>query len=115
MTRLSKQETYSILWLNNQKKDISEISKELKIPSEKVGKVVEKHNSINSEYKAKIASEKVSKNITSKSLMINTTSGKNIKNVSIMTQGASTLFDEQKKKYSRKDSLNKNNIFRPNG
>lgn len=115
MTRLSKQETYSILWLSSQKKDINEISKELKISTEKVEKIIEKHNSTNLDYKPKIASEKASKNITNKNLMINTTSGKNIKNVSIMTQSASTSFDEQKKKYSRKENLNKNNIFRPNG
>jgi hypothetical protein len=115
MSRLSKQEIYSILWLNNQKKDVNEISKELKISTEKVEKIIEKNNSTNAGYEPKVASEKTSKNATNKSLMINTTSGKNIKNVSIMTQAASTVFDEQKKKYSKKDNLNKNNIFRPNG
>jgi uncharacterized protein YdcH (DUF465 family) len=115
MSRLSKTEKYAVLWLNYQKREIVEISKELKIDESKIQSVLEKHQSINDNINTKAGSEPATTTNSKKNLMINETFGKKTKNVSIMTQAASMSFEEKMKKIplGRKSETEKN-IFRPN-
>lgn len=115
MSRLSKAEKYAILWLSYQKKEVAEISKELKIEESKIKNVLEKYQSTNNNIKTKAGSEPATKNNQRQNLMINETVGKKTKNVSIMTQAASMSFDEKMKKVplGRKSQTEKS-IFRPN-
>lgn len=109
MVKLSKIETYAILWLSNTGLDSAAISKELKLPEDKIIKVLEKNQPRDNENKVKTGSEPVK----GKSLMINETAGKRNKSVSIMTGAASSVIDEV---YKNMPSSNKHNgaIFRPN-
>jgi len=111
MPRISKIETYAILWLNNQGLDIAEISKELKIAEKSVISTLEKNNNTNID-KIKTGSRPSKKNDDKKSLMINETSIKKNKSVSIMTEAASQKNDEVVKNMRNENS--NNNIFRPN-
>jgi hypothetical protein len=115
MSRLSKAEKYAILWLRYQKKEISEISRELKIEESKIKNVIEKYQLTNNNTNIKSGSEPAVKVQQKNNLMINETSGKKTKNVAIMTKAASALFEEKMKKIpSGRKSQTEKSIFRPN-
>lgn len=114
MTRLSKTETYAILWLNSQNQQPEDIAKQLSLNLKQVTKVIEKNGKTSSGPSAiKTVSESAKKN-KSKNLMITETRDKKTNNVSIMTREASSLNDELKKNFTTK-RFNENTIFRPNG
>jgi hypothetical protein len=109
MSRLSKTEIYAIKWLASEGEDAGSISKQLKIPEDKIISVLEKNQPMNKE-KIRSGSEP-SKN-KQKTLMINETAVKKNKSVSIMTEGASQRNDEViKNMVSKKEHTA---IFRPN-
>lgn len=109
MVRLSKVETYAILWLSSTGLDSASISKELKLPEDKIIKVLEKKQPRDNENKIKTGSEPVQ----GKNLMINETAGKRNKTVSIMTGAASSAIDNV---YKNMPLSNKHSgsIFKPN-
>lgn len=114
MARLSKTETYAILWLNSQNQSTEDIAKELALTVKQVTGVVEKNSkTIRGESPIKTVSESAAKNSKSKNLMITHTRDKKTNNVSIMTKEASSLNDELKKDFTTK-RFNENTIFRPN-
>ena len=113
MTRLSKEKVYSILWLNHINKNIPTISKTLKISEKDIIITLEKNKNLENKTNIKEGSAPVKgKDNKIKSLMINETMGKKTKNVSIMTQAASSAYDQAKKKQNFRS--NNKNIFRPN-
>jgi hypothetical protein len=115
MTRLSKTETYAILWLTSQNQLPEDIAKQLSLDIKQVTKVVEKNYKTNDGPSAiKTVSESAAKKSKSKNLMITHTRDKKTNNVSIMTKEASSLNDELKKNFTTK-RFNENTIFRPNG
>lgn len=103
----NKNQEYAILWLNSQNKKHGDIADELGIGIEKVEAVIRVH----SEPKASTKAKKESK---SKALMITKTSQKQNASVAIMTQEASALNDDLKKKFSGKSKDTQDFIFRPN-
>lgn len=114
MKRLTKTETYAILWLNSQQTEAEEIAKALKLDIKQVVKVLEKNNkSTDKKSVIKTASESAAKNSKSKNLMITQTRDKKTNNVAIMTREASSLNDELKKNFTTK-RFNDSTIFRPN-
>lgn len=114
MARLSKTETYAILWLNSKNNSTDDIAKELSLTSKQVTSVLEKNNIITKgDSTIKTVSESARQKSKSKNLMITQTRDKQTNNVSIMTKEASTLNDELKKNFTTK-TFNENTIFRPN-
>lgn len=109
MVKLSKTETYAILWLSHTGLDAAAISKELKLPEEKIIKVLEKKQPMSNDEKIKTGSEPVQ----GKNLMINETAGKKTKSVSIMTGAASQAIEQV---YKDAPASNKHSgaIFKPN-
>lgn len=101
----NKTQEYAILWLHSIKKNNADIAEELGIGVEKVEAVIR----VNSEPKA--AKSNRSK---SQSLMITETSNKKNNSVAIMTQEASSLNDEMKKKFRGKRADTQGFIFKPN-
>lgn len=114
MARLSKIDTYAILWLNHQKISPEDIAKELSFTIKQVNGVIEKNfKTLQGDSKIKTVSESATKNSKSKNLMITNTRDKKTNNVAIMTREASTLNDELTKNFTSK-RFNENTIFRPN-
>lgn len=110
MARLSKTQIYAIRWLDHQKKNTLEISKELKIEEPKIISALEKNQTINSKNNIKTASS--SSGNRAKNLMITQTSGKKNNSVAVMTKEASALGDSTR---NSRPSRNTNKaIFRPN-
>jgi hypothetical protein len=115
MTRLSKTETYAILWLNSQNNLPEDIAKQLGLNLKQVTRVIEKNcKTSKGSSLIKTVSESAAKNSKSKNLMITHTRDKKTNNVSVMTREASALNDELKKSFVTK-RFNENTIFRPNG
>jgi hypothetical protein len=113
MARISKTQTYAILWLNSQSYDNSYIEKELNVTNKQIETVLDKiktteepepTNSI------KTSSSPVGQS-RSKNLMI-TESASRTRSVAIMTKEASELNDVLKKN-SQPPSKSENGIFRP--
>jgi hypothetical protein len=103
----NKNQEYAILWLHSQNKKHGDIADELGVGIEKVEAVIRVH----SEPKASTKEKKESK---SKALMITKTSQKQNASVAIMTQEASALNDDLKKKFNGKGTNTQDFIFRPN-
>lgn len=111
MSRLSKTETYAILWLNHTGVSVAEISTELNVSEKSVTSILEKHSETNRD-KIKTGSEPTKKK-QSKTLMVNETAVKKNKSVSIMTEAASQQSDQVLK--NMRSRLSDKGIFRPNG
>lgn len=108
MSRLTKEQTYSIRWLSSQGVEPIEIATELSITEKQVQKVLEKNTSSSDDPKIKTAKSPVSK---SHDMMIRHTSSKNTNNVSIMTKEASQYNDGVKPNLSVEKKSD--HIFRP--
>lgn len=111
MSRLTKNNTYAILWLNHSGMTPEDIVKELDVTIKQVNGVLEKHNSTNTTNSIKTTQQSVGTN--NKNLMITETINKKSKNVAIMTQQASAANDELRKKASNNSTKNNPSIFRP--
>jgi DNA-binding transcriptional regulator GbsR (MarR family) len=112
MSRLSKTNTYAVLWLNHTGMSVEDIVKELDITINQVNGVLEKNNVTNTESPVKTTQNPV--NISNKNLMITETMNKKSKTVAIMTQQASSANDELRKKNTNNNSKKDNSsIFRP--
>jgi len=110
MSKLNKTQTYAIRWLDSQGLDSTKIAKELALKEDQVSPVVEKFT------KATKAPNDIIKTSTApaispKNLMITETGSKKTKSVAIMTQAASELADEMRKKHTV--SKSEKGIFRP--
>lgn len=92
MAKLSKANQYAIMWLSSQGNTIENIAEELNLSTEKIQPYIV----TNVASDQNIAATKSLK--TSKDFMIRH-SQNNVNSVSIMTQQASMLNDESKKKY----------------
>jgi len=106
MPKLSKTNSYAILWLNHIGKSVEEIVDELGVTAKQIKDTLPQDTNNDSQQ----ALAPVAKN-----LMITHTAGKKLNNVAIMTKDASSLVDEERKKNhfsSGRDS--DKNIFRPN-
>lgn len=111
MSKLTKIEGYAALWLSHSGMDVSEISKELKLPEKSIVSLLEKQNTTNENNAVKTGSEPAGKT-KPKTLMINETASKKNKSVSVMTEAASQKNDEVIKNMTRKKTNDKS-IFRP--
>lgn len=108
---MNKTLTYAVLWLNHQGLDNTKIAEELSLTDKQVKGVVDKiHIAETQTNSIPTTSSPVGK-IKSKDLMI-TESASRTRSVAIMTQQASSLNDELKKKGSPKSDT-QNGIFRP--
>jgi len=107
MSRLTKEQTYSIQWLNSQGMSSIDIATELSITEKQVEKILEKSSKVSDEPKIKTAKSPVSK---SHDMMIRHTSSKNTNNVSIMTKEASQYNDQVRPTPSNNKA---DHIFRP--
>jgi hypothetical protein len=107
-TKKNKTIQYAVQYLFDIKKqDIKNIALELKISENEVEGIINKNNLDNTKNKKTVSK--------SQSLMIRHTSNKKTNNVSIMTEAASQLNDELKKKINNNSSRNtQKSIFRPN-
>lgn len=110
MSKLTKVDSYAILWLAHSGMDVAGISKELKLPEKSIINLLEKQNGTNETNNVKTGSEPVGKT-RPKTLMINETASKKKKSVSVMTEAASQKNDEIIKNINR--THNDKNIFRP--
>lgn len=108
MSRLTKEQTYAIRWLNSQGIEPIEIATELSITEKQVQKILEKTTNSSDNPKIKTAKSPVSK---SQDMMIRHTSSKNTNNVSIMTKEASQYNDTVKS--SVPVEKKSDHIFRP--
>ena len=104
--RKNKNQEYAILWLASQNKKPAEIADELNIGIEKVEAAIR----VNSEPKP----AKQKKSSKSRDLMISRTSNKGNKSVAIMTEQASMLNDELKKKQRSRPKDTQSYIHKPN-
>jgi orotate phosphoribosyltransferase-like protein len=111
MAKMNKTLTYAVLWLNNQGLDNSKIANELSITEKQVKAVVDKAPITEPQSNSIPTTSSPVGKIKPKDLMI-TESASRTRNVSIMTQQASALNDEFKKRVVPK-SDNQNGIFRP--
>lgn len=111
MAKLSRTQTYAILWLNSNGKNIDEISNELSITSKQVSSALEKNSNAGANANIPVAKSKAG-NIPN--LMINETAAKKNKGVSIMTKEASEVHDAAKSKLVPK-KRDVEGIFRPKG
>ena len=112
MARLSKKDTYAILWLNHTGLETEDIAKELSVSLQQVNSILEKNNTTNTQTNT-IKTVQQPVGINNKNLMITETSQKKNNTVAIMTQQASAANDEIHKKMSNKNSKNDGSIFRP--
>lgn len=108
--RLNKSQKYAIQWMVYKKNEISQIVKELKIPTDIVTKFIEKNckNNDNNSIQTK------SSRVKAKDLMISKTAEKGTNNVAIMTKEASELADDFKKKIPAQSSRHSANIHKIN-
>jgi hypothetical protein len=111
MAKINKTQTYAVLWLSQQGTDVSGIANELSLTEKQVQNIIDKSKPVdNSTNSIPTTSGPVGK-IKSKDLMI-TESASKTRSVAIMTQQASALNDELKKKSSSKPD-SQQGIFRP--
>lgn len=98
--KITKTQEYAILWLNSQSHKYTDIAKELKISVKNIEKLFEdiKISGIDN---------------PPINTMITHTSGKKINSVAIMTQTASEIVDDNRKKHINTSRLSEKNIFRP--
>lgn len=108
--RLNRSQKYAIQWMVQEGNDITQIVKELKIPTDEVNKFIEKNCKPNKENSIKTTSSR----IKAKDLIINKTAEKGTKNVAIMTKEASEIADDFKKKLPAQSSRHSANIHRIN-
>lgn len=107
MAKLSKVNTYAILWLNYSGHTIEHIVEELGVTEKQVASVLQAQS------QTKIPAPHNATN--PKNLMITHTSGKKLNNVAIMTKDASALVDDVRQNASSSSGRNQEkNIFRPN-
>lgn len=105
MAKLSKVNTYAILWLNQSGYNAEQIVSEIGVTEKQIATVLEANPTV----KTSVS------NVNPKNLMITHTSGKKLNNVAIMTKDASAMADENRKKASPAQGRNQEkNIFRPN-
>lgn len=104
MAKLSKVNTYAILWLNQSGHSVEQIVEELGVTDKQVTKVLEDNPAKQSSVVP-----------NAKNLMITHTSGKKLNNVAIMTKDASAMADEARNQAPSSTGRNQEkNIFRPN-
>jgi len=111
MAKMNKTLTYAVLWLNNQGLDNSKIADELSLTEKQVKAVVDKSHIAEPQSNSIPTTSSPVGKIKPKDLMI-TESASRTRSVSIMTQQASALNDELKKRAVPKPD-NQNGIFRP--
>jgi len=105
MAKLSKTNTYAILWLNGCGYSVEQIVEEIDVTEKQVLSVLEQNPPKN----------QLSTAPSAKNLMITHTSGKKLNNVAIMTKDASAMADENRKTAQSSAGRNQEkNIFRPN-
>lgn len=109
MSKITKLHKYSVHWLIHQGWDTKDISKELKLTTDQINKILD----VKVEKTESQSSEIVSQKITpAKDLMITHTSGKKINSVAIMTKEASEIGDTNRNTSKMSDKTLKG-IFRP--
>jgi hypothetical protein len=108
--RLNKSQKYAIQWMVYKKQEITQIVKELKIPTDVVSNFIEKYCQHNQENNIKTKSGP----LKSKDLMIRKTSSKGNHTVAIMTKEASQTGDEFKKSLPYINSRNSHSIHKIN-
>lgn len=108
MPKLTKTQTYAVLWLHHQANSSEQIAKELKLTN---GQVISAINANTKTESPDTDSQSIG-NINAKNLMITHTSGQKVNNVAIMTKDASALTDTIKKN-QKEINRNDNVIFRP--
>lgn len=91
--RLNRSQKYAIQWMVSQGEEVTQIVKELKIPTDVVNKFIEKNCKPNTDNAVKTTSSRA----TVKDLMITETGSKRTKNVAVMTKEASEVSDTFKK------------------
>ena len=110
MARISKTQTYAILWLNSQSFDSDYIQKELSVTNKQIETVLNKIKTTEEPTNSiKTSSSPVGQS-RSKNLMI-TESASRTRSVAIMTKEASELNDVLKK--NSQPTKSENGIFRP--
>lgn len=108
MAKLSKANTYAILWLNSTGLTADQIMDELGVTDKQVNNVLQQQQ-------PNTPSNTTADMINPKSLMITHTAGKKLNNVSIMTKDASALADEKIRQHQDVPTRDyQRNIFRPN-
>lgn len=108
--RLNRSQKYAIQWMVQEGNEITQIVKELKIPTDVVSKFVEKNCKPNKDNTLETKSSRVK----AKDLMVNHTAEKGTKNVAIMTKEASELADSFKKKLPAQANRHSANIHKIN-
>lgn len=108
--RLNRSQKYAIQWMVQEGQEVTQIVKELKIPTDVVTKFIEKNCKPNKNNSLETKSSPVK----AKDLMVSKTAEKGTKNVAIMTKEASELADEFKKKIPSQSSRHAANIHRIN-
>lgn len=112
MAKLSKSNTYAVLWLNHNGSSVDDIASELSITAKQVNTVLEKNNTTNTDSPIKTTQQSVS--VNNKNLMITETMNKKKNTVAIMTQQASSVNDEVRQKMPANNPRKVNSsIFRP--
>lgn len=101
--RLNKSQKYAIQWMVSQGQEITQIVKELKIPTVEVEKFIEKNCNINKDASIKTTTSRA----TAKDLMIRHSESKRINNVAIMTKEASEMGDHFKKNMNNQTAINR--------
>ena len=111
MAKMNKTLTYAVLWLNHQNLDNTQIAEELSLTEKQVKGVIDKVHMTETKTNNIPTTSSPVGGIKPKDLMI-TESASRTRSVSIMTQQASALNDELKKRASPKTD-SQNGIFRP--
>lgn len=108
--KITKTVGYAINWLSNGGKSVEFIAEELKLTEDQVKAYLEKHKPTKTaELPVKTSSVK-----SSKDLMIRHTRDKKNNSVAVMTQEASSMNDEMRKKAINQPKDNLEHIFKPN-
>lgn len=100
MARISKANKYAIFWLNSQGVSVDQISKELKLTPKQITTTI--NSNIEQDKNETPSSPQPNKNV--KDFIIRH-SQNNVNNVSIMTQQASMMADENRKTLPQNASL----------
>lgn len=105
MAKLSKVNTYAILWLDHAGYTTDQIIEEIGVTEKQVASVLD----------VKRTTPTTTPKHNPKNLMITHTSGKKLNNVAIMTKDASAMADDARKNAPTSVGRNQEkNIFRPN-
>lgn len=113
MAKLSKANTYAVLWLNSHGKSVSDIVLDLSLTEKQVTSVLEKASRAGGEQANIKTAKSPATNSRSMNLMIRETAGKKNNTVSIMTSEASMVNDQMKNQSTNQQGKTDKYIFRP--